>query len=210
MMGIVITSIETRCKFKSPANAQGKAAMELRVFSRLAVAGTGLFITVTSLNRLPSNLVSFIGNHLSDNLRGVVGALLFVPSLISIAIGATLVLRSESIVDRAYRRVTDEPVSASESAHAIEETAILLVGVYIIVTAISELGFYLFNSYLMHFQNSQAGYPDAAANQLNPAVLFAYAIRIFLAAGLITGSKNLTKLHRRILTHRPMKDIRDV
>jgi hypothetical protein len=208
--GIVIASITTADKVRSSTKRWGKAAMELRVFSRLVVAGAGLFMIVTSLNHLPSNLVTFMGVGLSDNLRGVLGALLFVPSLISLTAGVALVLGAETIVARAYGRITDEPGGTSGNAQAIEETAILLVGVYIIVTSVSDLGFYLFNFYLAHFQSPQIRHLDAEANQPSPAILFAYATRILLAVGLIVGSKNLAKLHRRIAVHRPMKDIRDI
>jgi hypothetical protein len=185
--------------------------VELSGFSRLAIKIAGLFMIAISLDHLPSNLVTFMGVGLPDTIRVLLGSMLFIPSLISIGMGTILVFSAEAVVGRAFMDGSGEAAIQPDTTRAFEEAAIFLLGVYIFVVSTSEIGYYLFNYYFAFFESkTAANYTHAQANPIDFGVLFAYAIRFLLAFGLILGANNLSRLHQRIRTYRPMKDVRDV
>jgi hypothetical protein len=185
--------------------------VELSGFSRLAIKIAGLFMIAISLDHLPSNLVTFMGVGLPDGIRVLLGSMLFIPPLISIGIGMILVFRADAIVGRAFRDGPGGGTIQPDTTWAFEEAAIFLLGIYVFVISTSEIGYYMFNYYFAFFESKTvANYTHALANPINFGVLFAYAIRFLLAFGLILGANNLSRLHQRIRTYRPMKDVQDV
>ena len=177
--------------------------MDLRDFAQLAVKIAGLFMIVISLNSLPGRLVTLVGTHLPAGIQSLLGSFLFVPALISLAVGATLAFKADAVVGRVFKG--DAP--PSDNARAFEETAIFLMGLFIALNTAFELGFHLFNYGFAHFQKPGGSY---LVDPIDYGVVFAFSLRLLMALALVLGANNLSRLHRRILTYRPMKDLRDV
>jgi hypothetical protein len=182
--------------------------VELSAFSRLLIKVVGLVVIVITLNRLPGNLFEFVVGSFPAATRVLLGGLLFVPALISLAIGMTLVYGAEGMVARAFGQDSAEP-SRSGTIETLEAISIALVGVYILVISLSEVSYFLFKSYSLHLQDAQGHFPQGVPNMFSTSVLIAFALRAGLALLLILGRHNAVRLHRRIVAHRPMKDLRD-
>jgi hypothetical protein len=186
------------------------AIVELSGFTRMAIKIAGLFMIAISLDSLPTHLVRLLGAGLPGDAKGLLGSFLFVPALISIAVGAVLVFRADVITGRIFKDDGGGAAPPADNARAFEEAAIFLLGLYIFVVAASELGYYLFNYGFMYFQKPAGSYPYPQALPMNYGIVFALVLRFLMAFALIFGANNLSRLHQRILTYRPMKDVRDV
>jgi hypothetical protein len=174
--------------------------MDLRDLARIIIRGTGLVIIILAINRVPYELVSLFGTNVMWMPRPLLGLLLLTPAIASIIAGLVLVAYAEKIVSRAFGSKLENELGGSAYLLALEEVAVITLGIYIIAMAISDSAYYLYLS-LLNTKDARSAIPQPR----DIGVAYVFATRFLVGIVLLLGSRGLVILRHRLTQYRPMK-----
>lgn len=176
-----------------------------RNLARLLTKIAGLLLLIYGVLLVPGVLAAFfVDRRDPQNLVPLVAAAVI--ALLWIILGLGLLYGTERIVDRTM--FSEPQTGVPSDLRAIEEIAIAVLGVYILVGGIAEAvreAAYLDLLYRLAAANRQA----ISIPQNEYAGIAAAATRIILGLALFFLSRGVVAVRRRILSLRPMARDRD-
>jgi len=180
--------------------------MNSRELARLIVKIAGLLIVVGALTELPRDLAGIMSRQTNFSVRDLllIGT---APTAIVVGIGLLLFWCVDSIVDRA---IFSSPAHAAaptpDDFRAVEEVALVILGVYFICAGLSEGIYYLGRADLYYRYVAQAMVAMPSIGQIEFGGLLAAGLRLILGIGMIVFSRGLVSFRRWIMALRPMSN----
>lgn len=176
--------------------------MDLKDLARIIIRGAGLVIIILAINRLPYSVVSLLGSNATWIPRPLWALVVFAPAIASIIGGLVLVGSAENIVSRAFSSERQNGSVDSNYLFALEEVAVVTLGIYIISVTVSDSAYYLYTM-LLSSSNTRSIDPKP----FDFGAVYWFATRIVCGVILLFGSHGVVILRHRLTEFRPMKNV---
>jgi hypothetical protein len=176
--------------------------MSHRDLGRLLVKIAALIIIVSALTSLPGSLARLLAQSSSHGLLELIG-MTFAPASISLLAGFTMYLWAGPIVDRTL--VAAPQVRRSGELRILEEIALTLLGLYVLVDGLGEGAYYLGRWFLYNDIVGAQSVDRLRMDSRELGGIMASVTRIVLGVLLVFLSRGVVTFRRKLLVLRPMR-----